>query len=31
MIIYNASGTLPPADQLRYNFDMTRDLYRDAR
>ena len=31
MIIYNASGTLPPADQLRYNFDMTRDLYRDRK
>ena len=29
MIIYNASGTLPPADRLRYNFDMTRDLFRD--
>jgi phosphonoacetate hydrolase len=31
LIIYNASGTLPPADRLRYNFDMTRDLYRDRR
>ena len=31
MIIYNVSGTLPPADRLRYNFDMTRDLYRDAK
>jgi phosphonoacetate hydrolase len=31
MVIYNASGTLPPADQLRYNFDMTRTLYRDAK
>ncbi len=31
LIIYNASGTLPPADQLRYNFDMTRDLYRDRK
>jgi phosphonoacetate hydrolase len=30
MIIYNASGTLPPADLLRYNFDMTRDLFRDG-
>jgi phosphonoacetate hydrolase len=29
LIIYNASGTLPPADQLRYNFDMTRGLFRD--
>jgi hypothetical protein len=28
MIIYNASGTLPQADSLRYNFDMTRDLFR---
>jgi phosphonoacetate hydrolase len=31
MIIYNASGTLPPADRLRYNFDMTRDLFRDRK
>ncbi len=31
MIIYNASGTLPPADRLQYNFDMTRELYRDAK
>jgi phosphonoacetate hydrolase len=30
VIIYNASGTLPPADRLQYNFDMTRDLYRDG-
>jgi phosphonoacetate hydrolase len=28
MIIYNASGTLPPADRLQHNFDMTRDLFR---
>jgi phosphonoacetate hydrolase len=28
MIIYDASGTLPPADRLRYNFGMTRDLFR---
>jgi phosphonoacetate hydrolase len=31
MIIYNASGTLPPADQLRYNFDMTRSLFREVK
>jgi phosphonoacetate hydrolase len=31
LIIYNASGTLPPAEQLRNNFDLTRGLYRDAR
>jgi phosphonoacetate hydrolase len=31
MIIYNASGTLPPAEELRYNFDMTRSLYREAK
>jgi phosphonoacetate hydrolase len=31
MIIYNVSGTRPPADRLRHNFDMTRSLYRDAR
>ena len=30
MIIYNASGTIPPADRLRYNFDMTRDLFREG-
>jgi phosphonoacetate hydrolase len=30
MIIYNASGTLPPADRLRYNFDITRDLFRGS-
>jgi phosphonoacetate hydrolase len=28
LVIYNASGTLPAADTLRYNFDMTRNLYR---
>lgn len=31
MIIYNASGPLPPADRLQFNFDMTRDLFRDGR
>ncbi len=31
LIIYNASGTLPPPDRLRYNFDMTRDLFRDRK
>jgi hypothetical protein len=30
MIIYNASGTIPPADRLRYNFDVTRDLFREG-
>jgi phosphonoacetate hydrolase len=29
LVIYNASGTLPPADTIRANFDMTRTLYRD--
>jgi phosphonoacetate hydrolase len=29
LIIYNASGTPPPADSIRANFDMTRTLYRD--
>jgi phosphonoacetate hydrolase len=29
MIIYNVSGTIPPAERLRYNFDMTRDLFRE--
>ena len=29
MIIYNASGTLPPPDRLQYNFDMTRNLFRE--
>jgi phosphonoacetate hydrolase len=28
LVIYNASGTLPTADQLHYNFDMTRSLFR---
>jgi phosphonoacetate hydrolase len=27
LVIYNASGPLPAADQLQYNFDMTRTLY----
>jgi phosphonoacetate hydrolase len=31
LIIYNALGSLPGADQLRYNFDMTRTLFRDPR
>jgi phosphonoacetate hydrolase len=29
LVIYNASGTLPPADSIRTNFDMTRTLYQD--
>ena len=29
LVIYNASGTLPKADTIRANFDMTRTLYRD--
>jgi hypothetical protein len=29
LIIYNASGTLPPADSIRTNFDITRTVYRD--
>ena len=29
LIIYNASGTLPRADTVRKNFDLTRTLYRD--
>lgn len=31
LIIYNASGTLPPADQILNNFDLTRGLYGIAR
>ncbi len=31
LIIYNAGGTLPPADQVLVNFDMTRTLYRDRK
>jgi phosphonoacetate hydrolase len=31
MVIYNASGTLPPGHALRYNFDMTRNLFRSAK
>jgi phosphonoacetate hydrolase len=29
LVIYNVSGTLPAADTIRTNFDMTRTLYRD--
>ena len=29
LVIFNASGTLPPADSIRVNFDLTRTLYRD--
>ncbi len=29
VVIFNASGTLPAADSIRVNFDMTRTLYRD--
>jgi phosphonoacetate hydrolase len=29
LVIYNASGTLPPADHIRANVDLTRTLYRD--
>ena len=29
LVIYNVSGTLPPADSIRTNFDMTRTLYQD--
>jgi phosphonoacetate hydrolase len=28
-VIYNASGTLPPAESINVNFDLTRTLYRD--
>jgi phosphonoacetate hydrolase len=31
LIIYNASGTLPPADQVRNNFDLTRILFSTPR
>jgi phosphonoacetate hydrolase len=31
LIIYNAAGSLPDAGRLRYNFDMTRTLYRDPK
>ena len=31
LVIFNASGALPDADQLHYNFDMTRNLYRDPK
>jgi phosphonoacetate hydrolase len=31
LVIYNALGTLPAPDQLRYNFDMTRNLYREQK
>jgi phosphonoacetate hydrolase len=29
LVIFNASGTLPPADSIQTNFDLTRTLYRD--
>jgi phosphonoacetate hydrolase len=29
LVIYNASGTLAPADTIQVNFNMTRTLYRD--
>jgi phosphonoacetate hydrolase len=29
LVIYNASGTLPQADSIRTNVDMTRTLYQD--
>ncbi len=29
LVIYNATGTLPEADTIRANFDLTRTLYRD--
>jgi phosphonoacetate hydrolase len=29
LVIYNASGTVPPAESIQTNFDMTRTLYRD--
>ncbi len=29
LVIYNALGTLPAADRLQHNVDMTRNLYRD--
>ena len=29
VVIFNASGTLPPADSIRTNFDITRTLFRD--
>jgi hypothetical protein len=29
LVIFNASGTLPPPDSIRTNFDMTRTLFRD--
>jgi phosphonoacetate hydrolase len=31
VIIFNASGTLPPPDRIRYNFDITRSLFRDGK
>jgi phosphonoacetate hydrolase len=27
LIVYNASGTLPPANRFQYNFDLTRNLW----
>ena len=30
LVIYNASGTLPPAATIRTNFEMTRTLYQES-
>jgi phosphonoacetate hydrolase len=29
LVIYNASGTLPPAESIRANLDLTRSLFRE--
>ncbi len=31
LIIYNASGSIPAPERLQYNFDMTRNLFREPR
>jgi phosphonoacetate hydrolase len=30
VVIYNASGTLPPTERVQHNFDLTRNLFRDS-
>jgi phosphonoacetate hydrolase len=31
LVIYNASGKLPPVDDVRYNFDLTKSLFRGSK
>ena len=31
LVIFNASGKLPPDDEVRYNFDLTKSLFRGSK